>query len=137
MLVKKTHLAAAAAIAVIAGGFYFDERLDDAEYQADREANVASCVREVTRDAYEASGFTILAARVRLRNDPGDRKAAARYEAIAHSISATFPQPTEAVDPLEMLESEFITMSDGTTRYRLTEKATGRIEAGCRQAFLG
>jgi hypothetical protein len=129
MLVQKTHLMWLAVILVIAGGFYFDERLDDAQYQRDRARVEASCVREVTRDAYEAGGFLLVSERV------DDKEGKLKYEAVAQSIAVTFPQPPGLDNPLKMIETEYVQQANGIALYRLSEASSELIEAGCRQAF--
>lgn len=131
MLIRKTHLIGGIALILAASAFYLQENMNDASVARTREANVASCTREVTRDAYEAVAFLTLAERAR-----DDKSAVAeRYEAAALSIADTFPKPGTAVSGRDMIQVQFVQGPGDAVRFRLTDESTELIAAGCRQAF--
>jgi hypothetical protein len=135
MVVRKEHLYAGLLIVAIAISFVI-QRIDNRSREAAaREANIASCTREVTRDAYEAAGFIALSERVAGRGAPRDKESARRYEGIALSVADTFPTPGTAENPIDMIQVNLIQAPDGSVRFRLTDDAKKLIEEGCRQVF--
>lgn len=135
MEIRKPHFYGLVAVLIAAAVFAYIDRSNAARNAQGRENDIASCVREVTRDAYEASGFLTLAERVKLRNNEGDEAAAMRYRAAALSIADTFPKAGTTVTGEDMIAVQFLQGPDDEVRLRLTEAAQKLIADGCRQAF--
>lgn len=135
MVVQKNHLWILAFVLVVSVAYFAQRSENTKRADRDRAAVAESCVRSVTRDAYEASGFAVLAERVGRRDNPGDQRSAARYEAVARSVSSSFPRPKGLHDPMRMIQVEVIEAPNGDLRFELTDDAKKLIEAGCRQAF--
>lgn len=123
------------AIAAVVGIFYLQETTYSRATNTARAANIASCTREVTRDAYEAAAFLTLAERVSLRDNPGDQASALRYRAAALSIADTFPKPGTAAGSEQMIQVQFVSGPGDVVRFHLTEEAEALIHDGCRKAF--
>lgn len=135
MEIHKSHFYGLLAILVVAAVFAYIDRTNVARNAQGREKDIASCVREVTRDAYEASGFLTLADRVKLRNNEGDEAAAMRYRAAALSIADTFPKAGTTVNSEDMIAVQFLQGPGDEVRLKLTDPALKLIADGCRQAF--
>ena len=135
MEVRQEHLWAFVLIVAVIASFGLQRYQNNKAATEAKENNVASCIREVTRDAYEAAGFIQLAVRVEQRNDEGDKEAGARYRGVAFSVAATFPQADTLDHPTEMIQVNTEQAPNGSIRFRLTEDASELIQNGCRQVF--
>lgn len=117
-------------ILVVAISYFAQKRQNEAIRQADRSAAIASCKREVARDAYEAAGI-LYASKV------SKGKTADRFEASARSVVLSFPRPRglkfEHVE--RMAEVEFVQQPNGRYRFALTDSARKLQARGCQQAY--
>lgn len=130
MVVRRTHLIAAAVLLVFAAAYFAQRTENRHALKLQRDTAITLCVADVERSSYIANGFRILAERVSHRKNPGDILSGKSYSAVERSIIGTFPGVAQRDAQVDRIET-----FNGNVIFRISEQGKALERQGCTEAF--